>query len=234
MERKIRINKRGVFVICIMMALIAMPIAATMQAYALQPVTLTIIGDMGTITKNEANILAMPSTTGQGATRGSSGSISNVGTYQGVSVMYLCNLVGGIGPNYTIRTIDVTGNYIVDFTYAQVHDGTGFTTYNPTTGAEQAPTQPLTLILAYSVNGSELSSSSGPLRAVIVGSEGLATSSQLWNKQVATVQLIPDIPEYTLFAWIACLAGFTIIFVYLKGRSVWNKSANIGVKISHN
>ena len=224
MEKKIRINKSGIIAVGIMIALLAIPMAATMQAQALQPVTLTIIGDIGTITKNAADILAMPATSGQGGTLGSGGKISNIGEYAGVSVHYLCSLVGGIGPNYTIRLIDASGEYIVDFTYAQVHDGE-FTTYNPTTGEEQAATQPLTLILAYSVNGTELSSSSGPLRAVVVGSEGLLTSSQLWNKQVTTVQLIQDIPEYTLLAWIVCLSGFTILFVYLKGRSIWNKSA---------
>ena len=91
----------------------------------------------------------------------------------------------------------------------------------------------MTLILAYSVNGSELSASDGPLRAVIVGSEGLATSLQLWNKQVTTIEIVPDIPEYTILAWIACLAGFTILLVFAKSRKGPHKNAHISITAHH-
>lgn len=233
MARKIRISNRGVFTVCMMVTLIAIAVAATLPVYALQPVTLTLTNGTDTITKNEVDILSMPSTSGDGGTRKSSGSISNYGTYQGVSVLYLCNLIGGIDENSLIKAIDVTGEYITDFTYEQVNDGQGFTTYNQTTGEEQEATQPLTLILAYSVNGSELSASDGPLRAVIVGSEGLATSSQLWNKQVTTIEIVPDIPEYTILAWIACLAGFTILLVFAKSRKGPHKNAHISITAHH-
>jgi hypothetical protein len=233
MAIKNRINNRGVFAACIMATLIAIAVAATIPVFALQPVTLTLTGDTGTITKNETDILAMPSTSGDGGTRKSSGSISNYGTYVGVSVLYLCDLVGGIDEVSTIRTIDSTGSFTQDFTYEQVNDGQGFDTFNPTTGAPQEATQPLTLILAYSYNGSELSESDGPLRAVIVGPEGLATTSSLWNKQVTTIEIIPDIPEYTILAWIACLAGFTILIVFAKSRKSTHKNAHISIAAHH-
>jgi hypothetical protein len=234
MARKSRINNRGVFAACMMITLTAIAVAATMPVYALQAVTLTLTGGTGTITKTEVDIIAMPSTSGQGGTKSGGGSISNYGTYEGVSVLYLCNLVGGIDENSVIRTIDASGEYITDFTYEQVNDGQGFATYNPTTGEAQEATQPLTLILAYSLNGSELSGSSGPLRAVIVGPEGLLTSSSLWNKQVTQIVIIPDVPEYTILAWIACLAVFTILIVFAKSRNSPRKNAHINITAHHN
>ena len=134
MARKIRISNRGVFTVCMMVTLIAIAVAATLPVYALQPVTLALTNGTDTITKNEVDILAMPSTSGDGGTRKSSGSTSNYGTYQGVSVLYLCDFIGGIDENSLITAIDVTGEYITDFTYEQVNDGQGFTTYNPTIG----------------------------------------------------------------------------------------------------
>jgi hypothetical protein len=47
-------------------------------------------------------------------------------------------------------------------------------TYNNVTGEQQDQTQPITILLAYQVNGTDLPSSSQPApRLVIVGSEGL-------------------------------------------------------------
>ena len=222
MMKNLRAGKR-VFTVIVVIALLASVTAATMHAFALQPVTLTLIGGTGTITKNQDDILAMPSISGDGGTRTSSGKISNVGTYAGVSVLYVCNLVGGITSDSIISLIDTTGTYIVNFTYQQVNDGQGFNTYNPTTGDAQAATQPLTLILAYSVNGSELASSSGPLRAVIVGSEGLLTEGTFWNKQIEKIQIYPAVPEYpigAIFALTACFLTLVAYVAFKKGAGI--------------
>jgi cell division septation protein DedD len=101
--------------------------------------------------------------------------IGNSGLWTGVTVMYLCNQVGGINPN---TNITVTGQGNNTFTYDMISSGThfndGYKTYSNTTGAETNQTQPITLILAYQVNGTNLPSSSLPApRLVIVGSEGL-------------------------------------------------------------
>lgn len=135
-------------------------------------------------------------------------------------MLYLCSLVGGIQNGSTIRTIDVTGNFTADFTYEQVQNGTGFTTYS-TNGTAVNATQPITLMLAYSLNGTELSSSNGPLRAVMVGSEGLASTGSYWNKQVTTIQIIPpSVPEFmpdAAFALIAFFVIATAFIVFKKG-----------------
>jgi hypothetical protein len=97
----------------------------------------------------------------------------NSGTWTGVSVLYLCNQVGGITAN---TNITVTGQGNNTFTYTMVNDGTSlnsqYKTYNNQTGAEQNQTQPVTLILAYQFNGTNIASNQVP-RLVIVGSEGL-------------------------------------------------------------
>jgi hypothetical protein len=219
LDKKFRTKiNRGLMASAIIAVLV---IATAMPVFALQPVTLTLIGSTGTtITKNATEILAMPSVSGLGGTRGSSGTIGNYGTYQGVSLLYLCNLVGGIQNGSTIRTIDVTGNFTADFTYEQVQNGTGFATYS-TNGTAVNATQLLTVVIAYSLNGTELSSSNGPLRAVIVGPEGLASTGSYWNKQIATIQIIPpSIPEFmpdSALALILCFMAIATFVAFKKG-----------------
>jgi hypothetical protein len=118
---------------------------------------------------------AMPSIILYGGFYQTNQHIGNSGLWTGVSVMYLCNQVGGINTN---TNITVTGQGNNTFTYDMINSGThfndGYKTYSNTTGAETNQTQPITLILAYQVNGTNLPSSSLPApRLVIVGPEGL-------------------------------------------------------------
>jgi hypothetical protein len=118
---------------------------------------------------------AMPSVSMYGGFYQANQHIGNSGLWMGVSVLYLCNQVGGININ---TNITVTGQGTNTFTYDMVNNGTNFNdtykTYSNTTGAEINQTQPVTIILAYQVNGTSLPSSSLPApRLVIVGPEGL-------------------------------------------------------------
>ena len=116
----------------------------------------------------------MPSTSGNGGFYQANQQIGNRGIWTGVSVLYLCNQVGGISTN---SNITVTGQGNNSFTYDMVasgmHINDSYKTYNDTTGIETNQTQPVILILAYQVNGTNLPSSSQPApRLVIVGPEG--------------------------------------------------------------
>jgi hypothetical protein len=101
--------------------------------------------------------------------------VVNNGLYTGISLLQLCNQVGGITPTCNVT---VTGQGTNVFTYEMVAEGLNYNlaykTYNNITGTPQNQTQPITIILAYQVNGSDLPSSSQPApRLVIVGPEGL-------------------------------------------------------------
>jgi hypothetical protein len=121
--------------------------------------------------------------------------IGNSGLWTGVSVLYLCNQVGGININ---TNITVTGQGNNTFTYDMVNSGThfndGYKTYRNTTGAETNQTQPITLILAYQVNGTSLPSSSLPApRLVIIGPEGLLMDGSGGRSvtQITITNLVP-------------------------------------------
>jgi hypothetical protein len=99
----------------------------------------------------------------------------NIGLWTGVSLLTLVNEDGGIVPG---SNITVVGQGTNTFTYSMVNSGTTFNqqyiTYNNQTGAVQNQTQPVTLILAYQVNGTDLPSSMQPdPRLIIIGPEGL-------------------------------------------------------------
>jgi hypothetical protein len=222
MEKNLKTRKR-VFASLIVIALLASLMAATLSVSALQPVTLTLVGPTGTTAKNRDDILSMPSTTGFGGTKGSGGNVNNKGTYVGVSVLYLCNLVGGINNGDIVKVIDQSGSFIVSFSYQQVHDGVDFNTYNADTGANQTATLPLTLIIAYSYNGSDITGSNGPLRAAALSPEGLVTDGSLWNKQVARIEITtPVVPEYPIaisFVLIACVLTLIAYFASKKTKT---------------
>jgi hypothetical protein len=183
-KKKIRmVNKKQILSIIITLALIA-SVSAVFQvfdaphAYAADDATSTVMvtGADGT-TKNFTltELEALPSVSMYGGFYQQNQKIGNNGLWTGVSVLTLCNQVGGITPDCTIA---VTGQGTNTFTYEMINSGTNFNsqyrTYNNITFAPQNQTQPITVILAYRVNGTELPSSYQPApRLVIVGPEGL-------------------------------------------------------------
>jgi hypothetical protein len=109
-----------------------------------------------------------------------------LGNYTGVPLTTLCDLVGGITVNNSLR-ITAIDNYTTSFSYEQVNGD--FITYDNTTGQEVPHSQLLTTILAYYFNRTDLPESDGPLRVAIVGPEGLATFSGYWVKQVVKLEI---------------------------------------------
>jgi hypothetical protein len=122
----------------------------------------------------------------------------NVGLWTGVSLLYLCNQAGDITP--TCNMI-VTGQGTNIFTYDMVVNGLNFNlayrSYNNVTGALQNQTQPITLILAYKVNGTDLPSSYLPApRLVVVGPEGLLMDGS-GGRSITQVNITNSVPTPT-------------------------------------
>jgi hypothetical protein len=136
---------------------------------------------------NTNDIAALPSVNSMGGLN-SHGAIKGVGNYTGISIQYLCEMVGGM-PNNSFVRLTAADTYTKEYTYEQIMSGTGFATYDPVTNNETQATQPLTPILAYAFNGNLLSSSDGSLRSAFVGPEGLLTLSSMWVKSVVQVEV---------------------------------------------
>jgi hypothetical protein len=153
----------------------------------LQPMNLTVVALNGTeLTLNETTISNLPALRAVGASRNQLGIVKNLGNYTGPSLNTFCNLAGGLSNDNALR-VTAVDNYTKTFSYEEVNGA--FATYDNVTGQPVQHNQSLTPILAYHFNDANLSLSDGPLRTVIIGPEGLATSSSYWVKQVVKLEI---------------------------------------------
>ena len=159
----------------------------------LPSMSLTLIGANGQEkTLTQTDISSTPSYTGKGGYETSNGLVSETGTYTGVKVTAFLNLVGGITSDETLN-VSASDGYSVILTHNQVANGQDFTTFSPTTGSETTATQPLVMVLAYSVNGTYLASGVGPLRLMVLGSEGLLIQGHYSVYMVTGLQVLPAV-----------------------------------------
>jgi hypothetical protein len=97
-------------------------------------------------------------------------------------------LVGGISSSQSLKVIG-SDNYTTTFTYQKVI-GQGINTYNRLSGAPQNASVPLTMIAAYYLNATKLSSTDGPLRVAFVGYQGLVTDGSNGAKLLVKIQIL--------------------------------------------
>jgi hypothetical protein len=162
----------------------------------LSAMTLTLVGSDGTTkTLTEKEISELESYTGSGGIRSSGNQISGVGSYIGVPILTLLDLVGGIESGETL-TATASDAYTMTYNYDAVVNGQGFTTYD-SAGNQKDATQPLKLVLTYYFEDAALPSDQGPLRIGILGSEGLVTQGNQWAKMVIKLQVNSAEPEST-------------------------------------
>jgi len=161
---------------------------AQIQILPLQHLELTLVAADGTQTVLFSNDLALlDSYTANGGTRSSSGKLSNYGTYTGVPLLTLLDTIGGVTSGNTVR-VTASDDYATTYTYDQVN-GQGITTYD-SEGNVVTATQPLTVIVAYYLNGANLDSSAGPLRIIAVGPEGYYTMGNLSAKMTVKIEIL--------------------------------------------
>jgi hypothetical protein len=182
----------------------------------LPPMSLTIVGTDGTqVVLDEVDIGDMDSWRDYGGYKTSFPSLKGRGYYTGVPINALCDLVGGIHYGQTLR-VTASDDYNISFTYEQVNGD--FVTYDNVTGDQVPHDQPLTTILAYYFNDTNLTSG-GPLRFAIVGPEGLCTDSAYWVQHVVKMEIFGEgIPEFPspimlslpLFVTLAVAFGFKV------------------------
>src|SRR5207253_1037838 len=138
------------------------------------------------------DIAAFPPFTSTGGLRTRTGVIENVGSYTEVPIQALLAKIGGIS---AVQSVNVTGSdgYTIHYAYQQIM-GTGYNTYDPSSGNVVNATHPLTLLVAYEANemilGNSTDGGTGPLRTVLVGPQGLLTDGRLWVKWVVQIQVL--------------------------------------------
>ncbi len=188
------------FIILTAFAMATLTSANTPQVNAQTNSILTITGYDGT-TKNYtlSDLQNLPSVSGYGGYYQPNQNQVNNGNWTGVSLYYLCNQTSGITSTCNVSVIGQGTN---DFSYEMVANGTNlnlaYKTYNNLTGAAQNQTQPVTLLLAYQVNSTDLPSSIAPApRLVIIGPEGLLMIGT-GGRSITQINIIDTSPTPTL------------------------------------
>jgi hypothetical protein len=203
--KKTRWNKKFLALIAVIIIIVASASGAAVyllskssSTVSLPAISLTLVGTNGQQkVLNEKDIEGLQSYTAKGGLKSSGGEIQDYGTYQGVPVTELLNLVGGMTNDETL-TVTGSDGYSMVYTYNQTVNAQGFTTYNPLTGSEESPTKPLTLVLAYYENGSALTSADGSLRLVVLGPDGLLTEGHFWVKWVTTMAITSSVEDWNV------------------------------------
>ena len=164
----------------------------------LPSMSLTLVGADGQQKiLTEKDIAALQSYTDKGGFKSSGGLIAATGTYTGVPITTLLNLVGGMTSDETL-TVTASDGYSMVYTYNQVANAQDFTTYDPITGSEKSPTQPMKVVATYLINGSALISGDGPLRIGVLGPEGLLTEGHFWTKMVTKMEITSNVKDWTV------------------------------------
>jgi hypothetical protein len=189
---KSRLSRKRVFGLIALVLVIVIPPLVVWEVYPPNPPILTLVSLNGTQrTLSLRDIENMTPTIAVGGFKTSANATLTSLNCSGVSLVSLCNLIGGVSNDSCIRVAGKDGYYMV-FTYNQIVNGEDFITFDPITAEEKPPSHPLTVILAYSINGKALSSEEGPLRLAIVGPEGLLTQSHWWIKWVVKIEILPS------------------------------------------
>jgi hypothetical protein len=158
--------------------------------------TLTVIAPDGTqAVLNETDIGNLTAYRAYGGYKNQLGNLRGLGNYTGVPINTFCEMVGGIRSGYSVYIIAADG-YSKAMSYAELNGDVA--TYDNVTGEEVQHNETVTPILAYHYNDLNLSSSDGPLRAAIVGPEGLCTSSVFWVKQVVRLEIHANLQPMNL------------------------------------
>jgi DMSO/TMAO reductase YedYZ molybdopterin-dependent catalytic subunit len=177
-----------VVVACASVAAVYLLPSKKTSTVSLPAMSLTVVGASGQQkVLTQKDIATLQSYTGKGGSVGRGGMIMNVGTYTGVKLSDVCNLVGGISSDDSV-TVNCSDGYTVSFTYDQVVNGKGFNTYD-SSGNAATPTHPIYLILAYQYNGTNLPSGSGPLKTMVIGQDGLLSDGKIAANMVIEVDI---------------------------------------------
>ena len=151
------------------------------------PIVLTVTGGAKSKTYSLADLQAMKSVTGNGGTKNAGGTVKGPFPYQGVALIDLLNAVGGVTSGQSVK-LTASDGYVTTITYDQITSG-GFNTYD-TNGNPVTPTVKPTLVVIYSLNGTPLDSTTGPLEMGLLSSENFVSDGSLWAKMLIKIDIV--------------------------------------------
>jgi len=163
-------------------------------------VILSLVSD--SINKNYtmADLMALPSVTGLGGYKKTTGTIVGPSTYKGVPIISLLDDIGGMLPTYDL-TIRATDGYVVSYSYSMIVGQV--TAYDNETGTNLGLDE-FEMIVAYEQDGNVLATDDGPLRIAYLSDEGYLSDGNLWAKKIQEIE-IKSVTE----SWIVYLYGIT-------------------------
>jgi len=158
-----------------------------------EPNVLSInIGDE-TISYSMSALLALPSITGEGGYKKTTGTIVGPYTYTGVTIQHLLELAGTLPVEYSIEAV-ASDLYTTYFNRTEVEGA--LKAYNAETG-DPVGTGNFTVILAYYKEGEPLDHG-GPLRIVTLSEDGYLSDGHYWAKDVVNITVIDEIEPWSL------------------------------------
>jgi hypothetical protein len=124
--------------------------------------------------------------------------------------------------------------YDFDFSFKQITNPAKSidSWFNTTTGAEQTPAEPITLIIAYEFDGAPLPLGVGPLRDMFIGSEGLVTWGTYSVYLVDTIVVGGQSPPYLTYS--ACNSNGVARNTFTTGDTVYFTATGLSTSTSYN
>jgi DMSO/TMAO reductase YedYZ molybdopterin-dependent catalytic subunit len=176
----------------------AEPTIAPSGTAATGDVVLDVIGESKSISYSMESLKALPAVEGQAGIKSSTGKITPPTLFKGVRLTDLVDQIGGMDASMGIE-IEAEDGYIMTFSADQIAKGT-FIAYDPATGDEIKNPDPLTVILAYELNGQPLDEKTdGHLRLAIISDKNNQVTDGHWSiKWVRKVTLKPMAADWTL------------------------------------
>jgi DMSO/TMAO reductase YedYZ molybdopterin-dependent catalytic subunit len=167
-----------------------------MQSETAQPI-LTVTGLNGSQTLTLAQLKALPAAEGWAGIKSSVGTITPPARYKGVSLINLCNLVGGLSAD-TALEIGAADGYAMTMSFNEAANGK-FVTYDPATGNEISYGDALQGVIAYEREGKPLpEDTDGTLRLVITSSDNDQITDGHWSVKWVTQLTVKRMREWTL------------------------------------
>jgi hypothetical protein len=147
-----------------------------------------------------SDLRALPSVSGLGGYKKTTGTIVGPSTYKGVPIVSLLDDIEGMLPSSDL-IIRATDGYVVSYSYSMVAGQV--TAYDNETGANLGINE-FEMIVAYEQDGNALATADGPLRIVYLSDEGYLSDGNLWAKKIQEIE-IKSVTE----SWIVYLYGIT-------------------------
>jgi hypothetical protein len=154
-----------------------------------------------------SELLALPSITGEGGYRKTTGTIVGPYNYTGVTIQHLLELSGTLPVEYSIEAV-ASDLYTTYFNRTEVEGA--LKAYDAETG-DPLGIGDFTVILAYHEGGEPLVHG-GPLRIVTLSEDGYLSDGHYWAKDVVNITLLDEIEHWSL---------------ELRGVEEWNMTHDI-------